>query len=109
MSPFMLEQGFVGFYYEIPIGKFRGQKIVVAFDAPQFPNVAPSGPYIKPFLFPFQAGGQPPSGGIHNWHKPDSTFQYWSRPFPNWTETGRDMKTYLAFLRTLFDIEDEKI
>lgn len=105
---FELEHGYIGFKYKIPIGKFRNQEIVIALNAPQFPNVPPSGPYIKPFLLPINTSIRvAPLGGIHRRNKPTADFQYWSRPFPNWNGSEKSMKSYLAFLRTLFDFEDE--
>jgi len=108
LKAFELENDFVGFYYKIPLGRFKGQEIVVALNAPQFPNIPPSGPYIKPFLLPINTKGRiHPYGGIHDWKKPTEEFQYWSRPFPGWNNSGMNMKAYLAFLRTLLDIDNE--
>lgn len=99
--------GFVSFRYEIPVGRFSGQIVEIALDAPNFPLIPPSGPYIKPFILPINAnGGQHPLCGIHDRSIPTAEFQYWSRPCIVWQDCKRkDIKTYIAFLRSLFDFE----
>lgn len=97
--------GFVAFKFRIPIGRFRGQEIEVAVNAPHFPSIPPSGPYIKPHLLPAGVAGQHPFGGVHDRKVPTEEFQYWSRPFNEWSDSDQTMKTYIAFLRTLFDFE----
>lgn len=97
--------GFVAFKFTVPLGKFRGSEIEVALNATQFPSVPPSGPYLTPHLLPIKGGNVPPYDGIHARMVPTADFQYWSRPFNGWLETDRDMKIYIAFLRTLFDFE----
>ncbi|MFI5451359.1 hypothetical protein ACHMWN_04305 [Pedobacter sp. UC225_61] len=97
---------FIGFKFIIPLGRFKGQEIEVAINAPQFPSIPPSGPHIKPQLLPITGGGGThPFGGVHARELPNSDFQYWSRPFADWENTDKDMKTYIAFLRTLLDFE----
>jgi len=97
--------GFIAFNFKVPIGRFRGQEIEVAINATQFPLIPPSGPYISPLLLPFKSGSVPPFDGIHQRQVPTAEFQYWSRPFNGWSDTQKNMKTYIAFLRTLFDFE----
>ena len=99
----IMNEDYVCFQYKIPHGRFKEQIIEIALNAPQFPLIPPSGPYIKPHLLPFENGGSHPSGGIHQRNLPTSEFQYWSRPFANWDKSNKDIKTYLAFIRTLFD------
>lgn len=98
---------FVSFEFDIPTGRFRGQKIEVALDAPQFPLIPPSGPYIKPHLLPMNGtGGKHPFDGIHDRKMPNEEFQYWSRPCNSWGSCEKkDINTYMAFMRTLFDFE----
>ncbi|HMI02498.1 MAG TPA: hypothetical protein VK541_08460 [Pedobacter sp.] len=97
---------FIGFLFRIPLGRFKGQEIEVAINAPQFPVIPPSGPHIKPHILPITGGGgSHPFGGIHAREQPSGEFQYWSRPFSDWENTDKNMKTYLAFLRTLLDFE----
>jgi len=96
--------GFVSFKYKVPHGRFIGQEIEVALNAPQFPLVPPSGPYISPQLLPIKPFGPlPPFDGIHDRKVPNADFQYWSRPCHGWNESQKNMKEYICFLRTLFD------
>ena len=105
-SPKTTETQFVIFEFVVPLGRFRGMEIEIALQAPQFPLVPPSGPYIKPHLMPISgSGGQHPTGGIHRWNKPTPDFQYWSRPFNNWNNSQKNMRDYIAFIRRLFDFE----
>lgn len=102
-NAWMHTNNFVCFKYKIPHGRFKGQEIEIALQAPQFPNLPPSGPYIKPHLLPISGGGgSHPFGGIHDRKKPTADFQYWSRPFRGWT-SGMSISDYLGFLNTLFD------
>jgi hypothetical protein len=50
-------------------------------------------------------GGLHPNGGIHQFNRPTTEFQYWSRPFNNWNNSEKNAKEYISFLRTLFDFE----
>ncbi len=93
----------VAFQFEIPHGRFRGREIKIALKAPQFPRVPPHGPYIKPHLFPAKSGGVHPTGGIHNQGIPTGEWQLWSRPFTDWNNSDKSARTYLAFIRRLFD------
>ncbi|MGY4540029.1 hypothetical protein ACVW0P_004471 [Mucilaginibacter sp. UYNi724] len=96
--------GFVAFKFKIPHGRFMGREIEVALNAPQFPLVPPSGPYISPHLLPIKAFGPlPPFDGVHARMVPTADFQYWSRPFHGWGETSQSIKEYICFLRTLLD------
>jgi hypothetical protein len=96
--------GFVSFKFKVPLGRFIGQEIEVALNAPHFPLVPPSGPYISPHLLPIKPFGPlPPFDGIHDRLVPTAEFQYWSRPFHGWNESGKTIKEYICFLRTLFD------
>jgi len=96
--------GFVSFKFCIPHGQFMGQEVEIALNAPQFPLVPPSGPYISPHLLPVRPFGQQhPLDGIHARNVPTPDFQYWSRPYNGWNESEKTIKDYLCFLRTLFD------
>lgn len=96
-------ENMVAFPFKIPHGRFKGMEVHVALQGPQFPNIPPSGPYVKPHLLPHQPGGVHPTGGIHNRNKPNREWQYWSRPFTGWETTDKSIRTYLAFIRTIFD------
>ena len=102
-----LVDGFIAFRYNIPHGRFRDQIVEIALQAPPtFPDIPPSGPYIKPHLLPITGGGGVhPFGAIHQRNVPTREFQYWSRPCKDWDQTDKNMEVYLAFLRTLFDFE----
>ena len=105
-DPILYPNGFVGFKYTIPHGRFRNQEVEIVLEVKQFPDIPPSGPYIKPYLLPITGNaGTHPFGGIHQRNIPSVEFQYWSRPFPEWDKTDKNMQVYLAFLRTLFDFE----
>ncbi len=106
LQPEILNNVYVAFKFKVPHGRFRGQEIEIALEAPQFPLNPPSGPYIKPHLMPFTGGGGVhPTGGIHQRNLPTEEWQYWSRPFSNWNNSEKNAKEYLAFIRTLFDFE----
>lgn len=96
--------GFVSFIFKVPHGRYKDQEIEVALNAPQFPLIPPSGPYISPQLLPIRPSGPlPPFDGIHDRKVPTASFQYWSRPFNGWNESDKTIKEYIGFLRTLFD------
>ena len=100
----LYKEGFVGFTFTVPDGRFKDQQIEVALQAPNFPDIPPSGPHFKPFLLPVNAPvSTHPYGGIHPRNVPTAEFQYWSRPFHGWDSTNRDMGVYLAFIRQLLD------
>lgn len=95
----------VAFKFVVPHGRFKGEEVEIALHAPQFPRVAPHGPFIKPHLLPIGRGGAHPNGGIHRRSKPGPEWQLWSRPMNDWASTDKTIRTYLAFIRTLFDFE----
>jgi len=102
----IVDKRFVVFKFIIPTGRFIDKEIEIALEAPQFPLNPPSGPYIKPHLMPITGGGGAhPTGGIHRRDIPTSEFQYWSRPFNGWSNSSKNAKEYLAFIRTLFDFQ----
>lgn len=96
---------YLSFEYRIPHGRFRDQIVEIALDVPpEYPLIAPSGPYIKPFLLPINGvAGAHPFAGIHQRNLPTAEFQYWSRPFLDWESSSKNVKEYISFLRTLFD------
>ena len=101
-----LGKNFVAFRFLVPHGRFRGQTIEIALQAPNFPEIPPSGPHIKPHLLPISGGGGVhPLGGVHARNQPSADFQYWSRPFNGWKNSQKNAAEYIAFLRTLFDFE----
>lgn len=95
---------FLSIEYEIPVGKFAGQTVTMAFQVlDKFPMEPPPGPHFKPHLLPVTGGGgSHPFGAIHS-SPLGSDWQYWSRPFSaHWNQTDRTVKTYLAHIRNLF-------
>ena len=46
----LINNQFVCFSYKIPHGRFRDTEIEIALEAPQFPLIPPSGPFIKPHI-----------------------------------------------------------
>ncbi len=92
----------VSFKYVPDAGRCAGQEFRVGFAIPgDFGVTPPSGPHIKPRIFPNQSGGPHPTGGIHDspfgadWH-------YWSRPISGWPETKRSVRDILLHLERLF-------
>lgn len=95
----------IAFPYEIPVGRFKGQKIKLGFHAPtDFPVSPPSGPHLTPHLLPMNAGAS-----AHPARVADSNFgpewQYWSRPFHKWAETNKTAKDYMRYIRHLFETQ----
>lgn len=97
----------LAFSYTIPVGKFRGQQIMLGFKVgADFPVTPPSGPHVKPRLLPLHPGNDlpHPHGGVH-----ESPFgpewEYWSRPFPGWPGTDRSAGAYMAHIRNLLDTQ----
>lgn len=97
--------GFISFRFTVPHGKFKGEELEIALQGAQFPNVPPPGILLNKNLLPLRGGGQHPTGGIHNRTVAGQNWQYWSRPFKDWASTDRTARTYLAFIRTLFDFK----
>ncbi len=96
---------FYAFRYRIPVGKMMGKEVGLAFEvADDFPLNPPGGPHVSPKVHPNLSGGAHPTGGIH-----DSIlgleWQYWSRPFKEWSKTNRSVKAYMAHIRHLFDTQ----
>lgn len=95
--------GFISFEYEIPLGKFIGNKVSIAFQVDNsFPMNPPAGgPHFKPLLLPKTGGGGVhPFGAIHD-SPLGNDWEYWSRPFANWNNTNRTAKTYMAHIKNL--------
>jgi hypothetical protein len=98
-----LANNFIGFEYEIPVGKFSGQKVSLAFQFDNgFPMNPPSGgPHFKPLLLPKTGGGGAhPFGAIHD-SPLGAEWEYWSRPFKDWNKTEKSAKAYMAHIRNL--------
>ncbi len=91
---------------EIPVGRFAGTQISLGIEVPpDFPMSPPGGPHVKPHLLPInQTSGAHPACAVHP--SPfGSEWQYWSRPFQNWSTTDRTARTYMAHINHLFDTQ----
>lgn len=94
---------FFSIIYEIPVGRFIGQKVEMAFMVnDSFPMTPPPGPHFKPHLLPITSGGgSHPYGAVHN-SPLGGDWQYWSRPFAShWNLCDKTVQTYLAHIRNL--------
>lgn len=99
----------VTFDFSVPCGSLIGQAVQLGFAVPpDFPTAAPSGPHSTPALVADDGSGSVPRGGLHLNH--DATFkaltdldwQYWSRPFPNWSSPTEPVAAYMAFIKKLW-------
>jgi hypothetical protein len=94
----------ITFPYVVPLGRFQGQAITLGFAVPgDYPLSCPSGPHITPRLLPMNDGGEHPHGKILGSDQFGGDWQYWSRPFLEWSKTKRNAKEYMAYIRLLFD------
>jgi len=91
--------------YVIPIGRLSNQEIILGFLVQDdFPANPPSGPHISPRLLPINTEDKThPNGGIHTSEQFGTEWEYWSRPFPAWGSTDHTVRTYMAFIRRLFE------
>lgn len=99
-----LDNGIVTFRFVVPVGPRCGEEIQIGFQVPpDFPMSPPSGPHVSPRILPIhpdQSVGHP-IGGVHESPiGPD--WEYWSRPFPDWPNTDRNARAYMAHVRHLF-------
>ena len=101
------------FEWTVPVGKNISKKIFVGFIVgDDFPANCPTGPHIKAFAsdwieHPLNISDQ---NFGHNWtayptSKPDGFFlngwRYWSRPCPQWNESDKTVKFYLAHIKKI--------
>lgn len=86
---------FVCFDYQVPVGEHVGEVVRVGLQAPDWPVNPPGGPHISPRI-------QHPGDNAHHASPLGGGWIYWSRPFPEWTDSPRNVDEYLAHLRTLF-------
>lgn len=95
--------GFIACEYEIPLGRFIGRVVTIAFQVDDsFPMNPPPGPHFREQLLPITGGGGAhPFGAIHA-SPLGADWQYWSRPFTaHWNTSDRTVKTYLAHIKNL--------
>jgi hypothetical protein len=97
----------VKFSYKVTTGRFSGLEVELGFVVPvNFPENPPTGPHVHKEIHPHQSGGQHPTGGVHPSAGHSQHFgaewQYWSRPYPNWSQGKRDTARYMAFIHGLW-------
>ena len=108
LAPHVPQAEFVAFSWEVELGPLVGEAIELGFKVPpDFGLSAPGGVLVRPHLLPFSTeGSEHPLSGVHPASVPgvaDDTWQYWSRPHPNWAATDRSVNVLLAHVRHLFD------
>lgn len=93
---------FISFTYVIPVGRFEGKQVEIAFQMDNsYPINCPGGPHFKPLLLPITGGGGcHPYGAIHT-SALGNDWEYWSRPFKDWGRSDKTAKTYLAHIKNL--------
>ena len=102
-EPQELNSNFVSIDYTIPVGKFIGQKVAMAFENPgSFPLAPPHGPHFNQQLLSIGRAGIHPYGGVHR-SKLGIEWQHWSRPFNEWNKTDKTVRTYLAHIRNILN------
>lgn len=95
----------IAFSYAIPCGRFKGQEIKLGFHVPlDFPLTPPSGPHISPCLLPINENAPAHPARVANSNF-GGAWQYWSRPFPNWSKTSKTAKEYMRYIRHLFETQ----
>lgn len=104
-NPQELQHGFISIEYKIIKGRFKDMVVEMAFENPcNFPLTPAHGPHFKAMLLPIVGAGnrKHPYGGIHN--SPLGTeWQHWSRPYVNWNQTDKTVKTYLEHIKNLLN------
>lgn len=107
LNPTHHGDGRVTFPYRVPVGRFQGQAIELGLKFPgDFPLNPPTGPHVKPRLLPLNNQQVPhPNGGIHEAREFGEDWEYWSRPFPDWPHSARDVRAYMQHVRALFDFQ----
>jgi hypothetical protein len=86
---------FVTFPYVVPVGAHVGTTVTVGLAAPDFPINPPGGVHIRPRI-------PHPGDDAHHTSPLGTDWIYWSRPHPDWAQSGRNISDYLAHLRKLF-------
>lgn len=87
-------------------GKTFRHGLVIPAD---FPMNAPTGPYLSPEVHPINPQhGAHPKFGVHKdqarvFETAGGSWQYWSRPFPEWQNSKRTVATYLSHIWKLWD------
>lgn len=81
--------------FSVPLGTLIGQDVRLGlFATMDFPLTPPPGPHVSPRL------GHP-AGAVHE-SELGAEWEYWSRPYPEWSQSGRSAREYMAHIRELF-------
>lgn len=92
--------GMVVFIYTIPVGKNKGKTLNVGYQiSNDYPMNCPHGPHFQSGLI---ADWFEPAANIHN-SPLGANWRHWSRPFPDWNRTQRNVKVYLAHIRNVLN------
>ena len=93
-----LAHGMVGIIYTVPVGENSSNVVELAFQiSNDFPMNCPPGPHFK-------------SGRIVGWKEPGTNihssplggdWRYWSRPFPDWNRSQKNVKVYFSHIKNL--------
>jgi hypothetical protein len=86
---------FVTFEYAVVVGAHVGATVRIGLQAPDFPINPPGGVHVCPRI-------QHPGDSAHHASPLGPEWIYWSRPYPDWAGSRRDLDDYLVHLRTLF-------
>lgn len=108
-QPSTPEPGFVAFSYEVEVGSLAGEPLELGVRPSDNLTIAPPGGIlVRPHLLPLNSDGSQghPYGAVHQAGTggvSDPSWQYWSRPHPDWAATDRTVKAYLhGHVRNLF-------
>jgi hypothetical protein len=105
------QENHVVFDYLVETGIHAGKTFRLGLVVPaDFPMNAPTGPYVSPEVHPINPQSGPhPTAGVHkDQARPfdaaaGGSWQYWSRPFPDWQNSKRSVAAYLSHLWNLWD------
>lgn len=95
----------IRFAYNVETGRHAGKTYNLGFDVPQdFPLTTPPGPHVEAILHQTGQSGTHPTANIHD--SPfGSTWQYWSRPFPDWARSKKTVGAYMGHIFKLWDTQ----
>ncbi|MFA5900531.1 MAG: hypothetical protein WC829_15635, partial [Hyphomicrobium sp.] len=110
-TPLKGHDSHVVFDYVIETGPHAGKTFRLGLVVPvDFPMNAPTGPYLSPEVHPINAQSGPhPTAGIHKKQAKvfdaaaGGSWQYWSRPFPEWQNSKRTVAAYMSHIWKLWD------
>lgn len=107
-QPTTPEPDFVAVRYRVEVGPLADDEVEIGFKVPPDFNLsAPGGLLVRPHILPLnQNGGEHPLCGVHpstTGAVTDASWQYWSRPHPDWASSSRDGRALMQHVRHLFD------